>query len=236
MPAGILRECLAQLPGAEFRQGYGQTETAGICTLLGPEDHNPDGPNAHRLRSAGKPILFCELKIIDDAGRELPSGTVGEIAIRGSGNMLGYWNRPEETAKTLRNGWIHSGDAGYVDADGYVYIVDRTKDMIISGGENIYSAETESALSMHPDVAECAVIGVPDDKWGERVHAIVRLKPGSKEDAANLILFCKTKIAGYKCPATISFRSEPLPLSAAGKVLKRELRAPFWKDRDRAVN
>jgi long-chain acyl-CoA synthetase len=236
MPAGILRQCLAQLPGAEFSQGYGQTETAGICTLLGPEDHDPDGPHAHRLRSAGKPILFCELKIIDEDGRDVAPGTVGEITIRGSGNMLGYWNRPEETAKTLRDGWIHTGDAGYIDTDGYVYIVDRTKDMIISGGENIYSAETESALSLHPDVAECAVIGVPDDKWGERVHAVVRLKPGAPENAEALIQFCKTRIAGYKCPATVTFVSEPLPLSAAGKVLKRELRAPFWKGRDRAVN
>lgn len=236
MPAGILRQCLSQLPGAEFSQGYGQTETAGICTLLGPEDHDPDGPHAHRLRSAGKPILFCELKIIDEDGRDVAPGTVGEIAIRGSGNMLGYWNRPEETAKTLRNGWIHTGDAGHVDSDGYVYIVDRTKDMIISGGENVYSAETESALSLHPDVAECAVIGVPDDKWGERVHAIVRLKPGAPENADALIQFCKTRIAGYKCPSTVTFRTDPLPLSAAGKVLKRDLRAPYWKDRDRAVN
>ncbi len=236
MPEGILRQCLRRLPQAEFRQGYGQTETAGICTLLGPEDHDPDGPNAHRLRSAGKPIPFSELKIVDEAGDEAPQGGVGEIAIRSTGAMLGYWNRPVDTERTLKNGWIMSGDAGYFDADGYLYIVDRTKDMIISGGENVYSAETESALSTHPDVAECAVIGVPDETWGERVHAIVRLKPGACEEPDALIAFCKTKIAGYKCPRSISFRTEPLPLSAAGKILKRQLRAPFWEGRGRSVN
>lgn len=236
MPEGILRLCLRRLPHAEFMQGYGQTETAGICTLLGPEDHDPDGPNAHRLRSAGKPILFSELKILDETGAEASCGTVGEIAIRSVGGMLGYWNLQEETAKTLRGGWIMSGDAGYLDADGYLFIVDRTKDMIISGGENVYSAETESALSTHPDVAECAVIGVPDEMWGERVHAIVRLRPGAVEDEVALIAHCRSVIAGYKCPRSVSFRSEPLPLSAAGKVLKRQLRAPFWERRERGVN
>jgi len=236
MPEGILRACLNRLPQAEFRQGYGQTETAGICTLLGPLDHDPDGPNAHRLRSAGKPIPFAELRIVDEAGNEVDQGRVGEIAIRSTGAMLGYWNRPDETAKTLKNGWIMSGDAGYFDTDGYLYIVDRTKDMIISGGENVYSAETESALSTHPDVAECAVIGVPDETWGERVHAIVRLKTGAQQNADALIEYCKTKIAGYKCPRSVTFRSDPLPLSAAGKVLKRELRAPFWEGRARSVN
>lgn len=236
MPEGILRQYLRHLPQAEFSQGYGQTETAGICTLLGPEDHDPDGPNAHRLRSAGKPILFSELKIVDEAGKEAPQGTVGEIAIRSTGAMLGYWNRPDDTAKTMKNGWIMSGDAGYLDADGYLYIVDRTKDMIISGGENVYSAETESALSTHPAVAECAVIGVPDEQWGERVHAIIRLKPGVSENPDALIEFCRSKIAGYKCPRSISFRAEPLPLSAAGKILKRQLRAPFWAGRERSVN
>ncbi len=236
MPEGILRQCLRRLPHAAFSQGYGQTETAGICTLLGPEDHDPDGPNAHRLRSAGKPIVFSELRIVDENGVDAPQGKIGEIAIRSTGAMLGYWNRLEETAKTLRDGWIMSGDAGYIDGDGYLYIVDRTKDMIISGGENVYSTETESALSTHPDVAECAVIGVPDEKWGERVHAVVRLKPGTQSTPADLIAHCKTKIAGYKCPQSIEFRDAPLPISAAGKVLKRELRAPYWTDRDKGVN
>ena len=236
MPEGVLRRVMARLPQARFAQGYGQTETSGICTLLGPEDHDPDGPNAHRLRSAGQPILFSEVRIVDEEGHELPSGQVGEIAIRGAGNMLGYWNKPQETAATLKDGWIMSGDAGFIDGDGYLFIVDRTKDMIISGGENVYSAETESALSTHPDVLECAVIGVPDEKWGERVHAVVRVKPGSEPTPDALIACCKAKIAGYKCPQTIEFRTQPFPLSAAGKVLKRELRAPYWAGVDRNVN
>jgi acyl-CoA synthetase (AMP-forming)/AMP-acid ligase II len=236
MPEGTLRRLIARLPQARFAQGYGQTETAGVCTLLGPADHDPDGPNAHRLKSAGQPILFSELRILDEQGQDLPRGSVGEIAIRSAGNMLGYWNRPEETAATLKDGWIMSGDAGYMDEDGYLFIVDRTKDMIVTGGENVYSAETESTLSMHPDVAECAVIGVPDDKWGERVHAIVRLVPGAQASADDLIAHCKAKIAGYKCPQSIEFRDAPFPISAAGKVLKRELRAPYWEGRDRSVN
>mgnify|MGYP003386818918 CR=1 FL=1 len=236
MPEGVLRRVMARLPQARFAQGYGQTETSGICTLLGPEDHDPDGPNAHRLRSAGQPILFSELRIVDEEGQELPGGQVGEIAIRSAGNMLGYWNKPELTAATLKDGWIMSGDAGYLDDDGYLFIVDRTKDMIISGGENVYSAETESALSIHPDVLACAVIGVPDAKWGERVHALIRLKPDAETTAAALIAYCKTKIAGYKCPQSIEFWTEPFPISAAGKVLKRELRAPYWAGVDRNVN
>ena len=236
MPEGVLRRVMARLPQARFAQGYGQTETSGVCTLLGPDDHDPDGPNAHRLKSAGKPILFSELRILNEQGEELTAGQVGEIAIRSSGNMLGYWNKPEETAATLKDGWIMSGDAGYLDEDGYLFIVDRTKDMIISGGENVYSAETESALSTHPGILDCAVIGVPDEKWGERVHAIVRVKPGAFPTAEALIAYCKTKIAGYKCPHTIEFRDEPFPISAAGKLLKRDLRAPYWSNRERNVN
>lgn len=236
MPEGTLRRLMARLPQARFAQGYGQTETAGICTLLGPDDHDPDGPHASRLKSAGQPILFSELRILDENRVELPRGEVGEIAIRSAGNMLGYWNNPEQTASTLKNGWISSGDAGFMDTDGYVFIVDRTKDMIISGGENVYSAETESALSTHPDVLECVVIGVPDEKWGERVHAIVRLVTGSSARPETLIAHCKTKIGGFKCPQTIEFRDEPFPISAAGKILKRELRAAYWVNQDRNVN
>lgn len=236
MPEGTLRRLMARLPGARFAQGYGQTETSGVCTLLGPDDHDPDGPNAARLKSAGQPILFSELRILNEHGVELPNREVGEIAIRSAGNMLGYWNKPELTATVLKDGWIMSGDAGYLDEDGYLFIVDRTKDMIISGGENIYSAETENALSTHPAVLACAVIGVPDAKWGERVHALVRLKPDTESTAEALIAYCKTKIAGYKSPQSIEFRDEPFPISAAGKVLKRELRAPYWAGVDRNVN
>jgi long-chain acyl-CoA synthetase len=150
--------------------------------------------------------------------------------------MSGYWNQPELTAQTLRNGWLHTGDGGTMDEDGFVYIVDRIKDMIISGGENVYSSEVEQAVYQHPAVAECAVIGVPDEKWGERVHAIVRLKPGQELDEAALVAHCHTLIAGFKCPRSVSFRDEPLPLSGAGKILKTELRKPFWQDRERRVN
>jgi acyl-CoA synthetase (AMP-forming)/AMP-acid ligase II len=236
MPEGLLRRLIARLPQARFAQGYGQTETAGVCTLLGPEDHDPDGPHAVRLKSAGQPILFSELRILDEAGAEAPRRAVGEIAIRSAGNMLGYWNNPEQTAATLKDGWVMSGDAGFMDEDGYVFIVDRTKDMIISGGENVYSAETESALSTHEDVLDCVVIGVPDDRWGERVHAIVRPRPGSRTAADDLIAYCKTRIGSYKCPRSVEFRDEPFPISAAGKVLKRQLRAAYWDGQDRNVN
>ncbi len=236
MPEGTLRRLIARLPQARFAQGYGQTETSGVCTLLGPNDHDPDGPNAGRLKSAGQPTLFAEIRIVGEDGQDQPSGTVGEIAIRSSGNMIGYWNRPNETAATLKDGWIMSGDAGFLDTDGYLFIVDRTKDMIISGGENVYSAETESALSLHPDVLECAVIGIPDEKWGERVHAIVRPKPGAQATADDLIAHCKAKIAGFKCPQSVEFRGAPFPISATGKVLKRDLRAPYWAGHGRNVN
>ena len=150
--------------------------------------------------------------------------------------MLGYWKQPEMTARTLRNGWLHTGDGGYMDEDGFVYVVDRVKDMIISGGENVYSAEVEQALYQHPDVAECAVIGIPDETWGEAVHAIVRAKPGTAPQAEALIAHCQTQIAHYKCPRGVTFREEPLPLSGAGKILKTELRKPYWEGRTRAVN
>ena len=147
-----------------------------------------------------------------------------------------YFRQPEVSAQAFIGKWFRTGDLGYLDEDGYLFIVDRTKDMIISGGENVYSAETESALSTHPGILDCAVIGVPDEKWGERVHAIVRVKPGAFPTAEALIAYCKTKIAGYKCPHTIEFRDEPFPISAAGKLLKRDLRAPYWSNRERNVN
>jgi long-chain acyl-CoA synthetase len=150
--------------------------------------------------------------------------------------MQGYWNKPDLTAETLRNGWLHTGDSGYMDEDGFVYIVDRIKDMIISGGENVYSAEVENAVYQHPAVAECAVIGVPDDKWGERVHAIIRRKGGQDVTADEIIAHCHDMIAGYKCPRSVDFRDEPMPLSGAGKILKTELRKPYWEGHTKQVN
>lgn len=163
------------------------------------------------------------MRIVDPQGQEVPRGTVGEIIVRGPNIMQGYWNKPEETARALRDGWLYTGDAAYMDEQGYLFIVDRLKDMIVSGGENIYSAEVENVLARHPAVALAAVIGVPHEQWGEAVHAVVVRKPGAQVDAEQLRLYCREFIAGYKCPKSVEFRDE-LPLSAAGKVLKRELR------------
>ena len=236
MPEGLLRQALQAMPHVEFYQAFGQTEMAPVVSVLQPEDHVLEGPKSVRLRSAGLPAVGCEIKIIDEDGNVVPRGTVGEIAARSPGTMLGYWNLPEQTEKTLVDGWVHTGDGAYQDEDGFIYIVDRMKDMIVSGGENVFSAEVESAISTHPDVAGVSVIGIPSDQWGESVHAIVIPKPGVVLDEASIIAHCKAQIAGYKCPRAITLRTEPFPLSGAGKVLKRELRAPYWEGQTRSVN
>jgi len=236
MPLGLLRECMATLPAAEFVQGYGQTETGGTATRLAAADHVLEGPRSRLLGSAGKPVSICRVKVVDPQGQSLPPGPVGEIAVSGPTNMLGYWNRPEETARAIVDGWVMTGDAGYFDEKGYLFIVDRVKDMIISGGENVFSGEVEAALSTHPAVQACAVIGIPDDTWGEAVHAIVVFKPGASADAEALHGHCRERIAGFKCPRGFTFRSDPLPLTAAGKVQKSALREPFWRNRGRGVN
>jgi len=155
--------------------------------------------------------------------------------VRGDNVMLGYWNRPEETAKAIVDGWMHTGDGGYMDADGFVYVVDRIKDMIITGGENVYSTEVENVVAQCPGVLQCAVIGIPHPQWGEAVHAVVVVKEGATLDPADVIGFCKERIGGYKCPRSVDVRTEPLPMSGAGKILKRELRRPFWENQDRRV-
>jgi long-chain acyl-CoA synthetase len=236
MPEAVLRRAVEVMPGTKFVQAYGQTEASPVMTLLDHRYNTFEGPDAGRVKSAGRSVLGCEVRILDGSDNEVPRGTVGEICGRGAMVMLGYWKQPDMTVHTLRNGWLHTGDSGYMDDDGFVYVVDRMKDMIISGGENIYSAETEEALYSHPAVAECAVIGVPDDTWGERVHAIVRLKPGAAATAEALIAHSHTRIAGYKCPRSVELREEPLPLSGAGKILKTELRRPFWEGRTKQVN
>jgi long-chain acyl-CoA synthetase len=205
-------------------------------TFLFPDYHTVEGPKAGKLKSAGRPALGCEIAILDEQGLEAPRGEVGEICGRGDNVMLGYWRQPELTAIALRGGWLHTGDGGRMDEDGFVYVVDRMKDMIISGGENVYSAEVEQALYQHPQVAECAVIGVPDPVWGEAVHAVVRAKPGASPSAEDLIAHCHGVIAHYKCPRGVTFRVDPLPLSGAGKILKTELRKPYWEGRERKVN
>ncbi|MSP00937.1 MAG: long-chain-fatty-acid--CoA ligase [Acetobacteraceae bacterium] len=236
MPEAVLRRATAVMPTTEFVQAYGQSEASPLLTLLDPRYNTFEGPNAAKVKSAGQSGLGIEVRIHDADDNEVPRGTVGEICARGQVVMLGYWKQPELTAHTLRNGWLHTGDGGYMDEEGFVYLVDRVKDMIVSGGENVYSAETEDALYGHPAVAECAVIGVPDETWGERVHAIVRLKPGMSATAEDLIAHTHTRIANYKCPRSVDFREEPLPLSGAGKILKTELRKPFWVGKEKQIN
>jgi acyl-CoA synthetase (AMP-forming)/AMP-acid ligase II len=233
IPLDLLRECM-EVFGCGFCQQYGMTETCGTIVYLPPEDHDPAGNP--RMRAAGLPMPGVEIKVIDEAGESLPANSVGEVAIRSVSNMAGYWRLPEATASTLdAQGWLRSGDAGYLDEDGYLFIHDRVKDMIISGAENIYPAEVESAVYGHPDVAEVAVIGVPDDKWGEAVKAVVALKPGAQPNADDIIAFARTRIAAFKAPKSVDF-IDALPRNASGKILRRELREPYWAGRARRVN
>jgi acyl-CoA synthetase (AMP-forming)/AMP-acid ligase II len=232
IPAALLKECI-EVFGCGFVQMYGMTETTGTIVALPPEDHVE---GLERMRSAGKALPGVELAILDPDGNRLPPGEIGEIATRSGSNMAGYWNLPEATAKTIdSDGWLRTGDAGYMDSDCYLYICDRIKDMIISGGENIYPAEVESAICDHPDVAEVAVIGVPDEKWGEAVKAIVVMKPGKSAAASDIINFTRERIAGFKTPKSVDFIAA-LPRNASGKILRRHLRDPYWADKDRQVN
>jgi long-chain acyl-CoA synthetase len=225
--------------GCRFVQAYGLTETTGAIVSLPAEDHDPEGPNAHRLRSAGKPNLGVEIRVVAvDTGEDVPLGEVGEIWCRTVQNMKGYWNLPEETAKALPgDGWFRTGDAGYLDADGYLYIHDRVKDMIVSGGENIYPAELENVLMSHPGVADVAVIGVPSERWGETPKALVVRADNAEGGAvseAELIAYCRERLASYKCPTSVEW-IDTLPRNPSGKILKKDLRAPYWEGRDRLV-
>jgi long-chain acyl-CoA synthetase len=236
MPESVLRKALQVIPNARFHHVYGQTEAGPVLTLLPYQRMVEDGPLAGKIKSAGVAVPAVEIKIVDEDDNEVPRNTVGEIVGRGDNVMMGYWNQPEMTATTLRNGWLHTGDGGRMDEDGFVYVVDRVKDMIISGGENVYSVEVENAIYQHPAVVECAVIGVPHEKWGEQVHAIIRLTEAGSVDEAAVISHCHEWIANYKCPRSVSFETEPLPLSGAGKILKNELRKPYWAGHEKAVN
>jgi long-chain acyl-CoA synthetase len=220
----------------EFVQVYGMTETTGAITELPAADHDPTGPRAHLLRSAGKPFPWVELRIVDTQGRDCPAGKVGELWTRSAQNMKGYWNKPEETAATITaDGWLKTGDAGYVDEDGYVFLTDRVKDMIVSGGENIYPIEIENVLADHPAVAEVAVIGVPDERWGETVKAVIAPRPSQRVTDAEIIAYSKARLAGYKCPTSVDFVAT-LPRTPSGKVLKKDLRAPYWAGKSRRIN
>jgi len=232
MPGALLDKVLSMFPDMDIYQGYGMTENCGLLTALGPDEHRKGGDV---LRSAGRPLPGSVVCIQDEDGNILGPGETGEVCARAGNYMREYWNRPEETEAAFAGGWYHTGDAGYLDEDGYVYLVDRVKDMIVTGGENVYSAEVENAIASHPGVAQVAVIGVPSDKWGEEVMAIVVPKDGEKLDEDSIKEWARERIAGYKVPKQVDFREEPLPLSGAMKVLKRELRAPYWEGRERAV-
>ncbi len=236
MPDAVIMKAMEIIPGCRFHHAYGQTECAPLVTMNGPEYHVAEGPNAGMYRSCGRPVMGVEVKVVDEDDAELAAGEVGELCVRGPNVRLGYWNRPEATEAALRGGWMHSGDAARIDENGFVFIVDRVKDMIITGGENVYSAEVEDAVYLHPDVLECAVIGIPHDTWGEQVHAIVRLGPGAEPDAEAIIEHCRGLIAGFKCPKSVAFTADPLPLSGANKILKTELRRPFWEGRETQVS
>ena len=223
--AALQRRVLDRLPGCDVAQFYGMTEAAPTVTHLSPDDHRRGG---ERLRSVGVPVPGVEVEVRG------PAGEPGELWIRGPNVMLGYWKRPEETADALVDGWYRSGDIVAEDEQGYLYMVDRAKDMIVSGGENVYSLEVEAALLRHPAVDEAAVFGVPDDRWGEAVHAVV--VPREPVTAEALLEHCRAAIAGFKVPRDIELRDEPLPKSGPGKVLKTALRAPFWEGRERRVN
>lgn len=233
IPLDLLREAVQTIPGAGFLQCYGMTETTGTIAMLPPEDHALDGNQ--RMRSAGKAVPGAELKVIGEDGGELPCGEVGELICKSPSNMIGYWNLPDATRGALKDGWMHTGDAAYMDEDGYVYIQDRIKDMIISGGENVYPAQVESAIYGHPAVSEVAVIGVPDETWGEAVKACVVPKPGTTVDPDDIIAFTRERLAGFKVPKTVEV-IDAMPRNPSGKILRRELRAPFWEGRDRQVN
>jgi acyl-CoA synthetase (AMP-forming)/AMP-acid ligase II len=232
IPAELLKQAMAIFP-CGFQQVYGLTETTGAITLLPPKDHDPN--DAKKLLSCGYPQEGVELRIVGDDGKDLPVGEVGEIAVRSAQVMGGYWNLPEATARAVQGDWFFTGDAGYLDDKGYLYIYDRVKDMIVSGGENIYPAEVESALFGHPSVADVAVIGVPDERWGETVKAVVVKKPDADVTSAELINWARERIAGYKLPKSVDF-IEALPRNPTGKILKRELRKAYWGTRERQVN
>jgi long-chain acyl-CoA synthetase len=238
MPAELLKRAMQTLPNVQFYQGYGQSESSPLLTRLSPQDHVIEGPEylTRRLASCGRPIVGVEMDIFDEFDQPVPQGEVGEIVARGPNVMLGYWKRPEETARTLRGGWLHTGDAARMDEHGFFYIVDRTKDMIVTGGENVYSTEVENVLFKHPAVREAAVIGAPDEKWGEIVASVVTLKPDATVTADELIAHCAAHLAHYKTPKLIEIRDSELPKGGTGKIDKKVLREPYWKGYARRVN
>ncbi|MCG8670482.1 MAG: AMP-binding protein, partial [Pseudomonadales bacterium] len=233
IPEELLLQAMDMFRQAEFVQLYGMTEAGGTMTYLPPDQHKTDGSG--RLNSCGKPLPGIQIKVVDQTGKEVDMGAVGEITIKSASMMVGYWRKQQATEEAFKNGWYFSGDAGYVDAEGYLYIYDRVKDMIVSGGENIYPAEIESVLYGHESVGDVAVIGVPNDRWGEAVKAVVVAKEGSQISENQLQDYCRMQLAGYKVPKSIDFVAE-LPRNPSGKLLKKELRKPYWQHQERMVN
>jgi acyl-CoA synthetase (AMP-forming)/AMP-acid ligase II len=230
MPLEVLKKGM-KVFGPIFAQGYGQSESGPAISHLSKEDHNVlDRPEREqrKLMSAGRPNIGVQVRIVDDEGNDVELGEMGEIIVRSKHNMMGYWHKPEETKEALVDGWLHTGDMGYYDDEGYIYIADRKKDMIISGGENVYPREVEEVLYQHPAILEAAVIGVPDPYWVERVHAVVITRKGESTTPEELTVFCKKRIAGYKVPKTIEF-VDSIPKNPAGKILKKELREKYRK-------
>lgn len=232
MPPSLVEMAMRRFPHVRFVQSYGMTETSPIVSILGARDHGDD----RLLASAGRAALTAEVRIMTEDGSEAGPGQVGEIAVRGPMVMKGYWRNPSATAETIRDGWLHTGDLGYLDERGYVFVVDRLKDVIISGGENIYSSEIETVLSAHPGVAECAVIGLHDETWGERVHAVVVARAGARLSPDELERHCRVRLAGYKVPRSFEFRGDPLPVSNVNKVLKDVLREQAVRNLEQTGN
>ena len=234
----VLDRAQKLMPHVEYAQAYGMTELAPCATLLPAALHSAEGRSRGKLSAAGLALPGVQIRIVGPDGADLPRGEVGEIIVKSPAVMLGYWNKPDETAQALERpsnpGWMHTGDGGRMDDEAFVFVVDRVKDMIVSGGENVYSTEVERAVARHPAVAACAVIGVPDAEWGERVHAVVVLKADQLATADEIRELCKTLIGAYKCPRSVEFITA-LPMSGAGKVLKRTLREPYWKGEQRQV-
>ncbi len=228
MPIEVLRRCMQKF-GNIFAQGYGLTEAAPIVTVMHPEDHILEGLRKKLLNSVGKEGAVVEVQVVDSFDNSVKPGRVGEIAVRGKNVMLGYWKNPELTEEALRGGWLHTGDMGTTDEEGYIYLMDRKADMIVTGGENVYPKETEDVLYTHPAVQECAVTSAPDEKWGERVQAVVVKRENHKVSEEELIKYCKEWLAGYKCPKKIEFW-ENLPKTPVGKILRKDIKAHFWKE------
>jgi long-chain acyl-CoA synthetase len=233
MSPDVLKRCIKKF-GNIFTQGYGLTEAGPFGTIFYPEDHFTEGTKTKLLNSIGKEGMTVELRVLDQNDKPVKPGEIGEISLKGKNIMMGYWKNPKLTAETLRGGWLHTGDVGTVDEEGYVYLKDRKADMIITGGENVYPKEVEDILSEHQAVQECVATSAPDEKWGERVQAVVVLKEGHKTTEKELIDHCKGKLAGYKCPKKIDFWDK-LPKTTVGKIQRNEVKKQFWKGKDRQI-